>query len=594
MNRKIWIPRIAGVLFVLLSMSGAAWCEDVTATSDKPVAVDKTRDDHVPWGVATGSEWFSAFPMFNPLLRKAGVGWLRGFYEWQTIEPKRGYFNWALTDRLVRNARDNQLRLTGGFFYFTPWASADGGTRQFPIKDIAYWREYVSAVVGRYHDDIKYWEVWNEFNGSFAPGGTPARYAELVKEADLAAKKIDPDARIGMSVANFDVGFLDAAIKAGAAGHFDYICVHPYEKLGALSSGGEIAFLSMAKTLRDMLAANHQRPDMPLWITEIGAETSIRPDPVGDLFQATLLAKAYLLAIASGFERVFWFEARGPTYTSMKDHGLIRSDFSLRPSYFTLQTLSRTIGAEPKPEGWVVIGDRGYGFLFSSNGKFTLAAWAPPKTEIKMKFSGDVQVVSLSGESKPLAAGHAFDLYDEPVLVTDVPQDIIAQAQANSGKPYPWGSAPEKADTVSVRLQATNTDNGLSQVNTDTTLPADVDGVSVRRLNFSRADGEGHYAYFLVDPGFLPYGTRHLEVKATVRRLDPGSVAGAGLNYESTNGYVDAGYRNIDAGDQWHDVSWIVTDANFVGGWGWNFRLNAAGSPNGFLIKDVQVRKLAD
>ena len=126
-------------------------------------------------------------------------------------------------------------------------------------------------MVARYHSDIKYWEVWNEFNGSFAEGGSPEMYAELVREASIAAKKIDPTAKIGMSVANFDVRFLDAAIKAGAASHFDYICVHPYEILAGLRDGGEPAFLNMTTTLRKMLDANKEPRDTPLWITEIGS-----------------------------------------------------------------------------------------------------------------------------------------------------------------------------------------------------------------------------------------------------------------------------------------------------------------------------------
>jgi hypothetical protein len=66
-------------------------------------------------------------------------------------------------------------------------------------------------------------------------------YSEFVREAHDAAKKVDPAARIGMSVANFDVRFLDAAIKVGAADHFDYICIHPYESLGALAAGEKAA-----------------------------------------------------------------------------------------------------------------------------------------------------------------------------------------------------------------------------------------------------------------------------------------------------------------------------------------------------------------
>ena len=117
-----------------------------------------------------------------------------------------------------------------------------------------------------------------------------------------------------MSVANFDVGFLEAAIKAGAGGYFDYICVHPYEKLNALADNGEVDFLSMSTTLRQMLAKNKQPLDTPLWITEIGTQKLVTPDQQADARQAVALAKANLLSIAAGFQRVFWFEARGPAY----------------------------------------------------------------------------------------------------------------------------------------------------------------------------------------------------------------------------------------------------------------------------------------
>ena len=72
------------------------------------------------------------------------------------------------------------------------WASADGGTRAFPIKDMQFWRDYVEGVVSRYHEDVRYWEVWNEFNGSFATNGSPRIYAEMVRDAYTTARKIDP------------------------------------------------------------------------------------------------------------------------------------------------------------------------------------------------------------------------------------------------------------------------------------------------------------------------------------------------------------------------------------------------------------------
>jgi hypothetical protein len=552
-----------------------------------------SRDDSSPWGVASGAEWFSDYPKFNPLLRNAGVGWLRGFYEWQTIQPRQGYWNWALTDRLVENAKANHIHLTFAFAYFAPWASADGGTRKFPIKDMQFWRDYVSEMVSRYTKDIKFWEIWNEFNGSFAENGTPEIYAQMVREASVAAKKIDATAKIGLSVANFDVNFLDAAIKAGAADHFDYICVHPYEKLDALGENGEVQFLNMAATLRQMLAANKQPVDIPLWITEIGAQTPSAPNQQADTRQAILLTKAYLLAIASGFQRVFWFEARGPSYGQQTDHGLIRADFSLRPSYRALKTMSEVLGPEPSNAGWLELGDGGYGFVFNQNDVAVLAAWAPAKQAIKLKFKADVQTLDLAGNRSTVIAGRDATITDVPQFFVNVPRPMLEQAKANKQRPYPWDGDYSRAQVASARLQLQNRENGVRQINPDTTVPVSVGNQSWRRTDFSKPGGEGHYVYFSVTPQFVPFGTNDLEITAVVRRVTPDKIAGMSLNYESQKGYVDGGYLNIPESDQWQELKWTISDANFVGGWGWNFRLNAIASPNEFLVKEVTVEKRA-
>jgi hypothetical protein len=555
-------------------------------TPDRKTVSD-ARDDSSPWGVASGAEWFSAYPIFNPMLKQAGVRWLRGFYEWQTIQPQQGTWNFTLPDRLLSDAQANGLHLTGVLAYFAPWASADGGTRRFPIKDIQFWRDYVAGMVGRYQSDIKYWEVWNEFNGSFAENGTPALYAELVREASLAAKRVDPTAKIGLSVANFDVRFIDAAIKAGAADHFDYICIHPYEILERLADKGEPVFLGMATTLRKMLKANRQRDDIPLWITEVGAPAPIKPDAVQDKVQAAQLAKAYLLAIASGFTRVFWFEARGPSYGNGTDLGLLRSDMTPRPSYAALGVLTRILGPEPRPAGWLELGDGGYGFLYDTPDSPVLAAWSPGTHDISVTFDGSVQLSTLANEQLLLPAGKPLALATTPVLVKGLPAALVAKARSQKAMPYPWGGDHSGAAVVTAELKVSNVDNGVRQIRPDTTVAE----AEWRRTDFSRGDGEGHYVYFWVDPLFAPMGTTTLEITAVVRRTTQDKMAGMIIDYESDKGYVGSQYRTIPEGDAWQEISWTIEDANFVGTWGWHFRLNAISSPNEFLVKEIRVRK---
>jgi hypothetical protein len=65
-----------------------------------------------------------------------------------------------------------------------------------------------------------------------------------------------------------------------------------------------------------------------------------------------------------------------------------------------------------------------------------------------------------------------------------------------------------------------------------------------------------------------------------------------GLCYESAKGYTgNKGWWTIPEDDKWHENTWKIDDANFVGQWGWNFRFDSVGSENEYLIKEVRVKK---
>jgi hypothetical protein len=574
-------------LAVLAGGAGLSWAAEADP-----------RDDASPWGLGSGAEWSGDYPRFNPMLKAAGARWLRLFPEWQSIQPKQGQWKWDGPDALVANARANDLHPVGVWCYFAPWASADGGTRKGPIKDMQYWRDYVTETVKRYQKDIRYWEVWNEFNGSFYEGrdraGKVKDYADLVVAAYDAARAVDPRVRIGMSVANFDVSFLDAAIQAGAAGHFDFLCVHPYENLGTVAEGGEPGFLSLAGTLRGMLKADKQPADLPLWITEFGDGAPVKAEPRRDARQADMLAKGYLLSLAQGFQRIFWFEVRGPSYGGGTDFGVIRPDWTPRPSCDAFKTMTTLLGAEPASLGWLDLGKGGYGFLFRGRSGPVLAAWAPPGKELKTAFGADVQVTDLAGRESLLASGTELALTPSPVLVTKLPAGLILQAQDNLPKPYPWGGDYARAKAVTCRLGAVNLEDGLKQVNPQTTVVVNNLTDTCRRPDFANPAlrNEGRYVYFRADPLFLPYGTRDLEVTLVARRLAPDKEARMDMMYESEKGYRETRTRwTIPADDQWHENTWKVSDANFVGQWGYNFRFDANGSPSEFLIKEVRVTK---
>src|SRR5262249_32283232 len=163
-------------------------------------------------------------------------------------------WKWDDADALVKAADENRIEITGLLLGSSPGAKA---VHAFPMDDLDGWSDYVSAVVGRYDKRIRCWEVWNEGNGGVTDGRhTTSDYANLAAAAYAAAKKANPQARVGLTVASFDAPYLDQTIramaKAGKPNSFDYLCVHPYEIADGLADvDGEIPFLWMSRRTRE-------------------------------------------------------------------------------------------------------------------------------------------------------------------------------------------------------------------------------------------------------------------------------------------------------------------------------------------------------
>jgi len=589
---RIQMKRICGLVWLAVVL---ALCTTASSSHSAAPATGDFHDDLSPWGMV-GSPGV-------PLLPETGNRWVRAFGDWERVQPTQGQWNWAETDKVVADARANHINVLGYWWYFAPWASADGGTRRGPIKDMQFFKDYVTGTVSRYHGNVKYWEVWNEFNGSFYEGGSGNRardYADLVVAAYDAAKQVDPTVKVGMSVASSDIGFLDLAIKAGAANHFDFICIHPYENLDAMTySGDEAGFLTLGNTLRLMLAQNKQPISTPLWITEVGHPAPVKPDPQADALQASIIVKSYILPLAQGFQRIFWFCF--PSWgDDTGDYGLVRPDKSTRPSYIAYKTMISLLGMEPKYEGWVNLGKDGHGFLFRGQSEDVLAAWALPGKEESTAFKTDVRVTDLTGKESNLTAGMGLALTGTPVFLRGLPASLVEQGNSNRNKPFPWDRnyAHARNATLSIRPGETNDEHGLRRIflgkeQEGLTEPATVNGESCLRV--VSKDHDNNFAYFRADPSYIPFGRTALDITVKVRRLTQDQAAGIAITYETLEGYKDfqKGFEpwTIPAGDAWQEHTWHVNDASFADKWGWHLGLVSTGTGDQFLIKEVSITK---
>ena len=540
-------------------------------------AADDTRSDASPFGFSCDNQTTYTLAGYCPQMAKAGLRWLRGFPTFNVIEPAQGKFEWTAVDEFLTVAARNKIRVSGLFFYNVPWIKASDA---LPTGNLPAWSAYVSALVTHCKDRVRYWEVWNE-TPNFMGKGTPLDYARTVVAAYDAAKSVDPSCQIGLSIQSVNVNWLEQTLDAGAKGHFDFIAVHPYETLGVVESDGwDAQYMSIVPTLRKMLSAKDPaRSSVPIWFTEIGREAKGE-----EVSQASALVKAFVMGIAQGVTRINWFEGKDGDSGPM---GLLRGDGSPRLAFTAMSTMTRLLGANPKYHGRVMLNGKHNGFVFEGASSTVMATWTRPGTTDRVKFESPVEVVD-----PRTGAGTRSDtcfLSSFPAFVVAVPRAIVAKARSNKRMPFPWGGDYSQVGSVSVTMADPNVEKGLHHPQANAgSRTVGVDGSPARDCS------RGSSQTFAVDPNFLSYTTQPITITAVVRRKEANENAGFNLAYESTSGWKNAEtWFTVPDNTKWHTKTWTITDAQFVGKWGFNFSFNSDSPKHSkYYLQSVTVSKI--
>ena len=509
-----------------------------------------------PFGIASSASSGYNPQNWLPQMAAAGITWLRG------IQNSEALAKLDIADK-------NGIKVAGILYYSKDKPAA------FPADDLTGWSAYITDLLTTTKGRVHHWEVWNE-PPNFSDDKSPVSYGTIVASAHGAAKAVDPTVQVGLAAQSVNVNFLDQAIKAGAKGHFDYVTVHPYEVLDLVSDGWEAQFMSIVPTLHKMLAAQDpDRASAPVWFTEIG--TPVQGD-VTPAKQAEVVIKAYTMGIAQGATRIHWFEGidgdSGP-------FGLLDGKGQPRPSYTAMKTLITQLGALPAYQGWVLLSGQHYGFVFNGPAGPVLVAWAQPKTTVEVSFAGaKVQVIDPS--TGQATESTSLSLTNAPRIVAGIPASLVSEALANHGKPFPWGGDFSQATSISY---VPGNPQGLHPFGSETLVTIDGDKV--------RSVADRPALPFTVDPNFLSYTTVPITITAEVRRNAGSKSAGFNLKYESVSGTKSTGsWNGVPSADTWTTLTWTITDAQFVGKWGYHFTFDSDSTQNSnYSIRKVTVAK---
>ena len=503
-----------------------------------------------PWGVAPSASSSRAFASWMGRIAAGGVTWVRGF-------------DGSQTDAVVAAANANGLGLSGILLF------SKDDPQSIPVDDLPDWTAYVTSTVGGTSGKVKFWEVWNE-PPNFTADTSPADYGAVVNAAYTAAKSADATVQIGLATQSVNLNYLAGALDGGAADHFDYVTVHPYETLGLVADGFEGEFMSIVPTIRKLLAdKDPSRKDVPVIFTELGEPVQ---GAVTAAHQADTLVKAYVLGLAQGAARIHWFE---PLDGDSGPFGLIGSDGNDRPSFVALKKLVQYLGTEAHYRGWVLLDNDSYGFVFRGD-KPVLVAWSRPGQTANVTLDASADVIDPG--TGAVSQKTVVPLTPSPIIVSGVPESLLEEARANASRPFPWGG--DYTNATSVSFTAPSTEQGLHLLGT----PVITNGA----LDVSGGAGQS----FTVDPNFDSYGPAKLHVTAVLRR-NGADTAGFNLKYESTTGWNGGpGWYTVPGSDQWYTAEWDIPDAQFVGKWGYNFTFDSDSTQySKYSIQSVTVTK---
>ncbi len=340
----------------------------------------------------------------------SGAGWTRWTVQWFNVQPNPGdlnehYFRDEKGQSILEAQINAGLKVAAMVLGTPEWAAATPGLKTgTSVPRGLYepvfigdqpnpentWGAFMYALAKRYQGLMDVFEIWNEVEipaeGSNAVyntfAGTPADYYQLLAVASQAVKKANPNARIvtspysyfrdkenggGSSLPWFEA-FADL-VKANGADVFDIFALNLYRNphdLWDRMKGGVPQLLEAAdrqgfRARLDAMGAAGK----PIWLTEINAMPydDVVPgwDPASknDGFritmdeQASYVIQAYAIALAAGYEKVFFQALEDDPYPVPDElWGLVRfSDdrnnddpSRARPAFTAYQLAARYLG----------------------------------------------------------------------------------------------------------------------------------------------------------------------------------------------------------------------------------------------------------
>ncbi len=214
---------------------------------------------------------------------------------WGDINVWNGYYDWSALDAYVSKIASEGKEILYTFINPPLWWTGYPST-----SNLGPWTNFVKAIVARYCNVIKYWELWNEPNSPNSWTGTAADMVAMAKVAYPIIKNAG-----GIVVSPGPQGssaWLRDFFSLGGGAYVDVVAIHGY------TFGTPEKIVPRIQDTRAVMAAYGQS-SKPLWDTERSFWVKGWTPGYGvtDEDQSKWLARHTILEASLGIERSYWF-----------------------------------------------------------------------------------------------------------------------------------------------------------------------------------------------------------------------------------------------------------------------------------------------
>lgn len=195
-------------------------------------------------------------PKLYPLMKAAGITWVRSELDWRYWETKPGKFNPNYA-KLIKGPIVNGMN----FLPIIPGDQAKFGSPAW--KHLDYYKNFLRFSAKEYGDKIKFFELINEPNAGGSWNPNTEQYALLLENTYKTLKEANPSLKVLYAgIAGFDSAWVEKTFKHGAYRYFDVMNLHPY------CQTPELIPINMQPLLA--LLKRYGVQDKPIWLTEYG------------------------------------------------------------------------------------------------------------------------------------------------------------------------------------------------------------------------------------------------------------------------------------------------------------------------------------